>query len=392
MKFRMGFVSLLLVLLATFATVAFAQDDLLQPCFDLSEEDCTLYYDAQMFLPESTNFSASVDVAVGLDDQSYTATVLAGGGYVADMDVLSQVSDFIALLEATDSAEDLANLTLENVLTNVGTLLMAADADLSLSITLPDELLAEMDGIISNPLDLNLWFVDGIAYADLTPAAVVDPTLAGIFGIDLNEALAFAQLTLTEEQFQDLLSDDDLMAQLEAQLDSQDMLMGELPADIEDAITLTRLDDEDGYAVFETSVDLVTLLSSEFVREQVVTAIESDEDMSAEGTPTADEIVDALIASLTESEIVSYEYIDLESGYYVSTEIYVNTVIDPAPLAALDSGSTEGMPAIITVDVTIVFERSEIDEVAEIPAPADGIVVPFAELIGSLSGSEGQAQ
>ncbi|MGV2437956.1 MAG UNVERIFIED_CONTAM: hypothetical protein LVT10_26275 [Anaerolineae bacterium] len=52
----------------------------------------------------------------------------------------------------------------------------------------------------------------------------------------------------------------------------------------------------------------------------------------------------------------------------------------------------EGMPAIITVDVTIVFERSEIDEVAEIPAPADGIVVPFAELIGSLSGSEGQAQ
>ncbi|MGV2437957.1 MAG UNVERIFIED_CONTAM: hypothetical protein LVT10_26280 [Anaerolineae bacterium] len=226
-----------------------------------------------------------------MDDQSYTATVLAGGGYVADMDVLSQVSDFIALLEATDSAEDLANLTLENVLTNVGTLLMAADADLSLSITLPDELLAEMDGIISNPLDLNLWFVDGIAYADLTPAAVVDPTLAGIFGIDLNEALAFAQLTLTEEQFQDLLSDDDLMAQLDMQLDSQDMLMGELPADIEDAITLTRLNDEDGYAVFETSVDLVTLLSSEFVREQVVTAIESDEDMSAEGTPTADEIV-----------------------------------------------------------------------------------------------------
>lgn len=391
MKFRMGFVSLLVVLLATFATVAFAQDDMMQPCFDLSEEDCTLYYDAQLYLPESTNFSAGMDITVGLDDQSYVATVLAGGGYVADMDVLSELSDFIALLEATDSADDLANLTLENLLTNVGTLLMAADADLSISITLPDELVAEMGGMVSNPLDLNLWFVDGVAYADLTPAAVMDPSLAGIFGIDLNEALAFAQLTLTEEQFKEFLNSEDMSA-FGMQMEAQDMLMNEMPAEFADAISLTRLEDEDGAAVFETSVDLVALISTDFVRQQIISSIESSPDMSAEGSPTADEIVEALIASLTESEIVSYEYVDLESGYFVYEESAIYFVIDTAPLVALDEAGAEDVPATITVEITTVFERSEMDEVEAIEAPADGVVVPFADLVNMGMSAEGSAQ
>lgn len=146
--------------------------------------------------------------------------------------------------------------------------------------------------------------------------------------------------------------------------------------------------------MFETTVDLVALISTDFVRQQIIASLESSEDMSTEGSPSADEIVEALIASLTESEIVSYEYIDLESGYYVSEEGYVSLTIDTAPIIALDEASaeTEDVPAIITVEVATVFERSEIDEVEAIEAPADGVVVPFADLVNMGISTEGSAQ
>lgn len=405
---KLGLIALIMTVVLSMGAVSYAQGND-EFCGGLSEEDCDLYYDLQTgSIPLSTAFDLTMDAAVTAEDSTFDFGVQASGGYVYDL------ANIDAYLE---SLEDLSIIDI-----SVGTIvdfleegMNSFDAELFLTVNPPAEaaMFLPMDTI-----ELDLWFVDGVAYADLTPlsAMMEDPSLEGVYGIDAFELIRMA---LTEATVGDLLDametggmemdgGGDAFAQGFQQGFQQSFTpMAEPPEGFENVVTITRLENEtvDGVelAVFETVVNIPALFEIEEIQQQVMANIPAEAGIDEEM------LIGALVNGLEGSQFTTVERYGLDDSYLYSSESVIDFTIDPTAFEALDgememtdeemgdvmegvgeateeAGEMDAPMQPITFNMTITFERSEIDALEEIVLPEGAQVVPAETLMQLAAG------
>jgi hypothetical protein len=392
MKTRKFLLPLALVaLLLMSVSSVFAQGMDSQPCLGLEEADCELYYTFQEAgLPDSTAFDLTVAGTFSDGSEDIAFEVGATGAYVLDSaaaEAAAQAFEEIGVLDV--SPRDFIELADGTV--------SAFDAELSLDINgIPG--VTDMTGGEPFPT-IDLWLVDGAAYADLSPFGMLlgDPTFAGVYGLDVFEITT----TLLENvTLGDLLPDDmgmggmDGMSMMGAQDAftqgfNQGLATGAMMTeeDLVSFVTVERLADEevDGMtvAVFQTTIDFEALFEMPMIREQIISSMEA-QGAELPNNITADEFVDALSEAMSATTMTVTERYDTESNFLVSFDFTMDMVIDPAAFAQLDDTMT-GEEQPLNIFVTVDFSRNSINQIDAIELPEGAQVVPTEALFGGMA-------
>jgi hypothetical protein len=262
------------------------------------------------------------------------------------------------------------------------------DSDMTLDLTLPAELTAGL------PTDYNvdLWLVDGVAYADLGAFSALQPGLEGVYGIDL--VALYGGLfndPETAEVLEFMFSDnDDMTNQFTMFTDPE--IMGEFTS-------VSRLADMEvngaTVAVFETTLDYGAMFQSDAMRDMLTVALEAqfasmaemgmdDEELEA---VDVNAITDLYAAIFDGAMLETQTMVGLDNNYVYSTSVAFNMSIDPAALEdamiALsgdeDAMAGAGIPPIdFAMDMTIT--QSGFGDVADVTLPEGAQLVPLGML------------
>jgi hypothetical protein len=360
------FVLLLLLALAFSVLVpaTFAQDAPDTFCGDLAAEDCDLLTQAANAEVNSgtANFDLQIDIS-GLPEVDSLSINLAGdASYSLDAAAIESLS----MDEGTE-------MTAEESLAAFTTLLSSFDGELNLTLTLPDELVAEA-GIPASSIPLELALVDGIGYINfdtldpLTGGALAQQGLQGWGGIN----------------FIDLVTQ--LVAENPEMLDQIDMASaGSEMADMsqfeafEQYITLSRSEDVDGQAVFVTDIDFAGFVSDPAFQDLI------SESMATSGQTISDaELQQALgaIQLLGQQTTLSVtQTIDPATGFTTGGEFNLNMDLTSLMQAAGEDVSGEAFVSIVgTIDYSGLNDTT-------VEAPANASIAPTEMLLGMLGGS-----
>jgi hypothetical protein len=425
---------LLLILVMALGATALAQSETIEYCGEMSEEDCDLYYEFQnaLQLPDSTEFELNTAITALIDGAEFEANINATGSYVYDITI---VEDYLEDLEDVPLIDASVGDFVDFLESGVD----AFDAELFIEVTLPTQA-AMIVG--SRTQAVNLWLIDSEAYVDLTPIAdqIGDPSLAGVFGVDVFDLLNISLETVTLGDIIDMLEtadmggldDPDFQRQLQQQFSGQALQAQFTEADMAGFVTVRRLEDEeiDGaeVAVFETVVDVAAIFENDRVRRQIELSFppEAVEEISA------DEIAEALVDALGGSTLTVVEKYDTDSEFLIESETVYDLIIDPVPfmelgeadMAMMDEESAveemeeaieEGMegemateeapmdemtteeapieeelPDVFEVDVVVTFNRFNINGLDAIELPEDTELIPAQDLIDLLTGPQTQ--
>lgn len=348
---RKFLIAILAVLMLSLGGAALAQDDTMDFCGGLSEADCALYNGSAAAMAEVTSatFSFAFDLSIADTGEGDGTITLTGGGAYALGDLDASVMD----------ALNNPNASPEEALAALGGALTAFDGDLSLSVGLPAD-----PSIPFSSIDLNLLLVDGVGYLDFAGLGTLlgGPEVlemlglptewAGLDLVDTVEQLgALGGDALDMDSMGGAMSEDDAMAMVSA---------------VEPYITITRLDDEGGMAVFETDIDLAGLLADE----NLMDVIQAQAALT--GTPLSDEDL-AQAAMLFEMLGDGFDFsltqkIDLATNY--STSLAFNFLLDASAL-----GETG------TISMTGSFDFADFNAAPAITAPEGAPVATFMDVI-----------
>lgn len=321
-------------------------------CSGLDEADCAILTRAseQALTLDEASFDLDVIMNVEAPDEAITVDVDATGAY-------SGATAYMAMANPELMTDMSAQLDL------LVEFLRSADAELNMTITLPDDSLPN-----GNKLDLNLVLLDGFGYVNFEALQPVinDPSLPAWGGLDLAslaEELLEQFAPLFEMQMGELGGvDADIIAQFSD------------PAFFEDVVTYTRLDsDDDNIAVFSADFDFAALFENEAFRELMMQQFEAqgmefDEE-------EFDEIVAQSTAMLENLDFVYEQSINVETGY--TTQLYFDMSMD---------GAAMGEPGT-NVQITMTLSYSDFNDAPEITAPEDAEILPYEMLINMIMGS-----
>lgn len=377
MKFLNRFMalSLVLVLVLSWAGATYAQDDF---CLGLSDDDCELYYDlsGNAELPESTAFDMVVDVEADADGEEIAFAFDVSGAYVLDVDA---IEDAVDEFNETPVLEVSASTFLDLMRGTVS----GFDAELEIDYAFPPEM-----GV--PPLGpFNLWLVDGIGYVDLSPAAMFDPSLEGIYGVDLFDLI---EVPLENVLIGDLFEGLDGMTGGDFSMDGGDdnpfnNTMAGFNAgadlseeDIASFFSIERADDDTvngtDVVVFVSTLDFGAVMAVDAIAE---VAYESAVQSGLPSDISQEDFVDAIAESFDGSVVTVTEKFDESTGYGIQTMVVADITLDIEPLAELTGDSDEG---VVTALTTIEFTRSDINAVDAIEVPEDAQVIPVEALFG----------
>lgn len=357
-------IGLLLMLTLMLASVSTAQD-IPVFCGTLSADDCAILERSQEAMKSidsaSTTFDLSINIS-GVPDLPTESLVitLTGSGSFANGGAFNAM---------TDISEDTEITTLLNMLAEG---LKAFNGDLVLNLSIPSEVTG---GELPDTITLHLMLVDGVGYIDFDPLQPItnDPSLVGWGGIDIANLL----VDLVAQQG-DMLNDPEIAGAF-AEGFAMGATGGAEFASTEamgQFIAIERVADENGAAVFESTVDLSALSRSpefqEIIRQQ----------MEAQGqTMTDAEFSQAL--SITEvafqdSSVVVRQAIDPATGYVVSTNGSMSF-----DLTTIGAMSGEGVAPIISINFTV--NTSGVNATSAVSAPAGASLFPYQMLLGMMS-------
>lgn len=405
-------------------------------CLGLGEEDCALYTElSHISLPSSTAFELNTDISVAGTDPEMSEplelSIGANGAYVIDETVAEAAFEEFGALTILD-------VNLGSILDVTSGVVGSFNAELTLDISGLSDLL---------PLPINtvdLWLVDGVAYVDLSPIAfLLGPDAAGVFGVDVFDTITSLLGSMTIDQIfsmadmgmgdmdMDDMDMDDMMDDMDmGDMDGNnpmDAFMGGFQqgmeatnitdADLANFVSMERVEDEDGLAVFVTTVNMAGVFDVEAIRQLTLTQL-ANQDM---GDLDAKDLLDAIAEGLGDSSVVITERFDVETGYLVSSDFVLDLTFDTSAFAQIDAmemglegtgddgesldkeddaddmeateeamddmGDMEPMaPPVIEIDVTSSFARSDINEVESIDLPEDAQVVPLGAMLGGDMG------
>lgn len=376
---------LTIVLMLSLMGTSFAQQD---ECFNLSAEDCDLYYQFSTSgeMPLSSAFGLDIAFAGSMEEagtsQDLEMALFFDGAYVVDSEAIDT-----AVAEFSDTP--LLDVSARTFLDLMRGTVSGVDVELAVDYEFPPELGVPPLGPIQ------LWLVDGIGYMDLTPFAAFDPSLEGVYGVNLFDLI---EVPLEQVRMGDILALFDGMDMGGMGMSSDPEATNALaglgttnpfanfmpdikPEDIMSAITLERADDSsvDGHdvAVFVTTVDLSALMQVEGISSIAYqSAAQSGMPDSISETDFAEALAQAF-----DGTIVVTEKFDLETGTGLQTIVVGDFNIDAAPFAALTGEQTDGT---IAMTFTWDFALSNVNNVDAIEAPEDAQIIPVEALLGGM--------
>ena len=341
-------------------------------CGDLSEADCALI--TQASTATASLQSGSIDFSLNLNMTNIPDSPAALNISVSGNGSASGMGAFQSLADVAPDAD------LATVIPQLLDALEAFNGDLNLNITIPAEL-AEGG---PNSVDLNLVWVNGTGYINFDALQPVtnDPTLTGWGGLEI-VALVRAAL----EQQPELLDQLGDMSSMSGAMGAGgfDPAMIERFSDPEFAgqyMTITRAADENGLAVFETTLDFGALYNDpafqELMQQQMESQMEtSGSEMSAEEMEEALNLANQMFENAT---FTIREAIDPATGY--TNSVSGNMVFDMTSMMESAGETTDG-PVVFSMDFNLAF--SEQDSAALVTAPADAELFPYQMLLGMLS-------
>jgi hypothetical protein len=367
---------LLVVVLAVLVVSgsAFAQDTAMPVlCGDLSEADCAILTQSQAAMMSLSSaafeFQADFNLTNIPDMPGAVAFGLVGNGaYSADPELMSMMpmdpaamQDPVAMMGAV-----------------VG-LLRSFDFDLSLTLNMPPELIAEMGSDVPESITLQLRFADGLGYINfdtLAPLMGEDGAamgLAGWLGLDIASLLE-AVLEQNPELFESMTVTG-FDPSMYGQFSNLEM--------VEQYVTVARVDDGSGdTATFEYTVDFATMMTSPEFQELMIQQMEmqgqalSEEEMQQGMAMSA--------AMLSNSTFYTTSTIDINTGYVVSTT--VNMMFDFSAMAEV-MPEEEELSELPAFSFNFVLNSSQFNAVPEITEPEGATVFPYEQLLTMMSGS-----
>jgi hypothetical protein len=270
------FVLLALLTVFAFGGAAFAQDDTgtLPPvaCGDLPQEECDFLQGA--VTAQYALQSAAVDLTFDLTMENIpdvpsplTINITGEGAYVGDMSALADMN--MSMM----SNMNMGGMSPEQSFAVLGELIQAMNAELTLTVTLPDELLSEMGGAteIPNPFTVDLALVEGNGYINLDDFAALGAP-SGWNGVNLVELIEVAS--------QQMGAMGDMGTTGMEGMDPELMARFQNPEFINQFATVERLDDmtgEDGATVrvYQTTFDFAGLMASPEMQELMTQQMEA---------------------------------------------------------------------------------------------------------------------
>lgn len=346
-------------------------------CGDLAEEDCAVLVQSQAAMTElsAVAFDLQIDVSVtGVPDMDgpVVFALTSEGAYSGDPEVFAMMShpDMAAMQDPVAA------------LTKAVEALRAFDADLSFTLSLPSQLVAE-DEDIPESITLELLLVDGLGYLNLEPLAPLfengssQVPSQGWLGLDI-ASLIEAVIEQNPDMFEDME-----MFGVDASMYGQ----FSDPTAFAQYATITRTDDGSGdTATFDTTFDFAGLVQDPEFRALLEQQIEQQ--IETQGGDIDEEEFEAGFAAsqmmLANSVLTATSTIDLTTGYQTSATF--SMVIDTTELMAMAAEESDDVPEVPpVVTFNLALNLSQFNDVAEITAPAGAVVIPFESMLGMAS-------
>ena len=160
--------TILIIALLAVTGSAFAQIGVTNPvyCADLAEADCEILTGAT--IPASASFSGEGVLDVTASGQNVVVDLGLDGSYITDGEIVSQ---FMSYMESPEALFETVYADVDSLLAFMSDYFNMADADMTLTVDVPAELTG---GMVPSPLAVDLWLVDGVAYADIGAFRVGD--------------------------------------------------------------------------------------------------------------------------------------------------------------------------------------------------------------------------
>ena len=383
---RFIMLTLTLSLVLSLAGISYAQDD--EYCLGLGEDDCELYYELieNASLPSSTAFELAIGFDGSIeendnDPEEFSASFDISGAYVVDEDAIEDAFEEFSDVDLLD-ASPRAFLNLFR-----GTV-AGFDAELEI-----DYMFDEQMGV--PPIGpFNLWLVDGVGYVDFAPFSMFDPSLTGVYGLDMFDLIEFPLENIEMGDIFDAISDmgnsfdmSDFDEDTFSADNPDNPFASAMPVvlseeEIATFVTVERADDDtvDGVdvVVFVTEIDLGAAMEVDAIIAQAYqSAVQADlpEDISEE------DFAAALAEGLAGSTITVTEKIDSETGITMQTTVDANITLDIAAFSALSGEQEEGSAVF---NMTMDFSRSDVNAIDAIELPENAEEIPVEALLGGF--------
>ncbi|MEO8611144.1 MAG: hypothetical protein ABI690_24825 [Chloroflexota bacterium] len=362
---------LLVFMLAVFGGVASAQELPTTFCGKLSDADCGILTDsgAAMRGLHSAAFNFQLDVNLTNVPESNTTDVhfkLTGNGaYAITPEALSAL-----MLSPSEMLQNMDKMPqiLEDAI-------KAISADTTLILFLPPNLPGRNEPL-PDKVGLSLRMVDGIGYANLDKLAGLDSTgdmPHGWVGVDL---AGYLQQSMNAQA--------GAMSGLSGMnLDTMSALTD--PDFINSYMTVTRSDDTtiDGQnaAVFNQSIDLGALFSSDTFQKMIREQLNSSSSVTGMGANNIDSVL-SLYSTLFKGFVVNAtQTIGLEDHFVHQINMTLDWALDFSGIASSfgDTGSTISTPPI-NISLNLQAGLSHFNNAPEITAPDNAVIMPLDKL------------
>jgi hypothetical protein len=377
---KLMFIVSLLVMALCMALPTFAQDSTVF-CGTLAAADCDVLKAAQA--ASLAHESGTVDftgsfVMTGIPDvPNITVGIDGNAAFAVDKAAMDA-------LNAQFEGMDETNIDVNALVTGVLEALKAFNATLVMNITLPADI-AQMAGIPSNTIALDMAFVGGKAYFNFDK---FDPTtggmlaaqgMTGVGGIDVVEiaTMAIANDSSFLDQMQGMMN---MMMANPAMMDAN--ATAQQLAFVEKYASVTRTDGGSGEAVFITTIDVAGL----FADPDFATYMQQQ--MAQQGNEMTDQQFQQMLGVLqlmgNDITVEVEEHIDTASSNTTFTGLSLK--IDAATLLQLAGTPAQG-DAVISLDLDFSYGGFNATTVT---APANAQMADSAMIAQMLAGSMGQ--
>jgi len=340
-----------------FASVnAQSLDEGLDYCLFLAADDCQIMLDSETAMADVSSFAFDLALAFnmtlegeGMDAMGDMNFGVTGNGMLAfDKDSLAAFED----MDPTAAMDEMPAM--------LDSLFSAIDGEAYLEISLP-QMVAMMTGGATE-IPLNLVIKDGVYALDvasLEAALGEDSSGMGWVGLDLNGA------------FESIMSEMD-MSELGA-----NPMMGDMsqfsPEALQDAITITRLEDTDidgtPVATFEMVINYGVLLSSPEMSD-MLNSMYGEMGMDQEAT-------DAVLTMLQDVEIFITQYIGLEDSYNYGMDMNMDFAMDGEMM-----GDDSMESASFSFSMSLLM--SNFNDPVNVALPEAAMIMPASMLLGGF--------
>jgi hypothetical protein len=366
------FVSVLMLVLVIFGSVAAAQDVSTTFCGKLSDADCGILTDsaAAMHGLHSAAFNFQLDVGLTNIPESSPSDVrfrLTGdGAYAIDPEALSAL--MLSPSEMMQNMDKMPQLLEDAV--------KAISADATLVLFLPQNL-PDMDRPLPEKVGLSLRMVDGIGYANLDKLAELDTTgdmPHGWVGVDLADALrqamagqAGAMSSVTGMNMKNMMStftDPEFMNTYMTVTRAED----------------TTVDDQNA-AMFAQTVDLGALFSSDAFQKMIREQLNSTSGVTGMGANNIESVL-AFYSTLFKGFVVNTtQTIGLEDHFVHQMNVTLDWALDFSGMAA-SFGSTDSTTTTPPINISFILQAglSQFNNAPEITAPDNAVIMPLDNL------------